>query len=144
MYLDDLIARRDSNDSPADAKHMRMLAIAAGFVEAGAVALPHAEQGRDADRYEDWVNAGRAGTMNYLERRSEEGKLVRAQVATPFPWARSAIVCFALYNSAQPRSMDAAGEETAGLHHLMAGIVNRGGGVVGGINRTPLLPTSPP
>ena len=113
MYLDDLIARRDSNDSPADAKHMRMLAIAAGFVEAGAVALPHAEQGRDADRYEDWVNAGRAGTMNYLERRSEEGKLVRAQVATPFPWARSAIVCFALYNSAQPRSMDAAGEETA-------------------------------
>ncbi len=92
---------------------MRKLAIAAGFVEAGAVALPHAAQGRDADRYEHWVNAGRAGTMNYLERRSEEGKLVRAQVATPFPWARSAIVCFALYNSAQPRSTDAAGAETA-------------------------------
>ena len=92
---------------------MRKLAIAAGFVEAGAVALPHAAQGRDADRYEHWVNAGRAGTMNYLERRSEEGKLVRAQVATPFPWARSAIVCFALYNSAQPRSVDAAGAETA-------------------------------
>jgi epoxyqueuosine reductase len=108
MYLDDLIAQRDSNDSPADAKHMRMLAIEAGFVEAGVVPLPHAAQGRDADRYEYWVNAGRAGTMHYLGRRSEGGKLVRAQVATPFPWARSAIVCFAVYNSAQPRSTDAA------------------------------------
>ncbi len=33
---------------------------------------------------------------------------VRARVANPFPWARSAIVCFANYNSAQPHSTDAA------------------------------------
>ena len=37
-----------------------------------------------------------------------DGQLVRARVADPFPWARSAIVCFANYNSAEPRSTDPA------------------------------------
>jgi epoxyqueuosine reductase len=46
--------------------------------------------------------------MNYLERVTEQGELVRARVATPFPWARSAIVCLASYHSAQPRSTDPA------------------------------------
>ena len=43
--------------------------------------------------------------MAYLERRSEAGDLLRAHVATPFPWARSAIVCFASYQSAAPLSI---------------------------------------
>jgi epoxyqueuosine reductase len=46
--------------------------------------------------------------MSYLERRSEDGRLLRSRVSTPFPWARSAIVCWASYNHAQPRSIDAA------------------------------------
>ena len=46
--------------------------------------------------------------MQYLHRENEGGELVRARVATPFPWARSAIVCFASYNSAQPRSTENA------------------------------------
>ena len=33
---------------------------------------------------------------------------MRARVGTPFPWARSAIVCLASYHSAQPRSTDPA------------------------------------
>jgi len=45
--------------------------------------------------------------MNYLERRNEQGQLLRARVEAPFPWARSAIVCFALYNSRRIRSIDA-------------------------------------
>ncbi|MGA7339306.1 MAG: tRNA epoxyqueuosine(34) reductase QueG, partial [Terracidiphilus sp.] len=36
--------------------------------------------------------------------------LVRARTATPFPWARSAIVCFANYQSPQPRYIDPAPE----------------------------------
>jgi len=47
--------------------------------------------------------------MSYLERRNENGQLLRAQVATPFPWARSAIVCFAGYHSDRPLSIQPAG-----------------------------------
>jgi epoxyqueuosine reductase len=72
------------------------------------VALPHAADTRDAERFEAWINAGNAGAMRYLERRDEAGRLVRARVATPFPWARSAIVCFAGYQSEQPLSTQAA------------------------------------
>jgi epoxyqueuosine reductase len=86
----------------------RTLALEVGFSEAGLVALPHANQDRDAARFAAWVEAGRAGSMHYLERTAEDGQLLRARVAAPFPWARSALVCFANYNSAQPRSMDPA------------------------------------
>ena len=86
----------------------RSLAIQSGFTEAGVVALPHADETRDAMRFDTWVDEGRAGTMRYLERVNEQGERVRARVAVPFPWARSAIVCLANYHSAQPRSTDKA------------------------------------
>src|SRR5205807_515729 len=35
--------------------------------------------------------------------------------------------------------LDAAGEEPAGLHHLMAGVVDRGGGVVDGADQGELV-----
>ena len=91
----------------------RALALEAGFAEAGLVALPHADEARDAARFEEWVRAGRAGTMRYLERGEPEGKaarLVRSRVAIPFPWARSVLVCMANYNSRQPRSTEPAAE----------------------------------
>jgi len=66
-----------------------------GFAEAGLVALPY-------------VRAGRAGSMRYLERRDETGQLLRSRMEIPFPWARSVLVCWASYNSAQPRSTDPA------------------------------------
>ena len=82
----------------------RDLALSAGFAEAGLVALPHANQERDAERFRSWVHAGRAGTMQYLERRVDGGQLVRERVAVPFPWARSALVCFAQYLTRPHRS----------------------------------------
>ncbi len=82
----------------------RALALKAGFAEAGLVGLPYAEETRDASRFEEWVRAGRAGSMHYLERTTEEGELARARLGVVFPWARSALVCFASYDSAQPRS----------------------------------------
>ena len=51
--------------------------------------------------------------MNYLSRANDAEELVRARVATPFPWARSAVVCLANYNSAQPRSIDPAPADAA-------------------------------
>ncbi|MGD0939994.1 MAG: tRNA epoxyqueuosine(34) reductase QueG [Terracidiphilus sp.] len=102
---------------------VRARAVEAGFSEAGLVELPHANQERDAGRFEEWVRAGRAGTMRYLERSEtlaqaetagqDAGRLLRARVGIPFPWARSAIVCWASYNGPQPRSIDLAAEGAA-------------------------------
>jgi epoxyqueuosine reductase len=89
---------------------VRALALEAGFAEAGLVALPHSADDRDAARFAEWVGAGRAGTMRYLERVDESGRLVRSRVGIPFPWARSAIVCFANYHCAEPRSTEPAPE----------------------------------
>src|SRR5579863_158582 len=86
-----------SNVSELNAERARALALDAGFQEAGVVALPYEAEARDAERYRDWVAAGRAGTMGYLERKAENGQLLRERTAVPFPWARSAIVCFASY-----------------------------------------------
>ena len=96
----------------------RTLALAAGFAEAGVTAVPHGAEARDAERFEEWVRAGKAGTMHYLKRTEAEtentgGRLLRSRVGIAFPWARSAIVCFANYQTAQPRSIDPA-EKGAG------------------------------
>jgi len=90
------------------AQQARQLALEQGFAEAGLVALPRADEARDAARYAQWVEAGRAGTMHYLARTGEDGQLVRTRVGIPFPWARSVIVCFAVYHSAQPLSIEPA------------------------------------
>ena len=94
---------------------VRAQALEAGFTEAGLVALPHANQERDAARFEEWVRAGRAGTMRYLERtesvpEGEVAPLLRSRARIPFPWARSVVVCMANYNSRQPRSTELAAE----------------------------------
>jgi epoxyqueuosine reductase len=75
----------------------RTLALAAGFTEAGLVEFPYAAEERDAERFAAWVRSGRAGTMQYLKRTGEDGRLTRERVRVPFPWARSALVCFAGY-----------------------------------------------
>jgi len=82
----------------------RALALEAGFQEAGLVALPYEGEARDAKRFREWVAAGRAGTMRYLKRAAEDGQMLRERVAIPFPWARSAIVCFASYHCDAPLS----------------------------------------
>ena len=89
-------------------EQIRAWALEAGFSDAGLVALPHAADARDAQRFAEWVREGRAGSMQYLERKAENGEFVRSRVGVPFAWAQSAIVCFVRYDSAQPRSLDPA------------------------------------
>jgi epoxyqueuosine reductase len=86
-----------SKVSELNAEQARAFALDAGFQEAGVVALPYEAETRDAERFREWVAAGRAGTMGYLERKADNGKLLRERTAVPFPWVRSAIVCFASY-----------------------------------------------
>jgi epoxyqueuosine reductase len=85
-------------------EEVRELARKAGFAEAGMVPLPHPKTERDAARFAEFVEKGRAGAMDYLARRDEAGKLVRSRVDVPFPWARSAVVCLASYHADAPLS----------------------------------------
>ena len=99
-----------SNPEPLR-KRIARLAEECGFAAAGIAAVP--EPGSEEDRQErarfaGWIEAGHAGTMEYLKRRDEEGRLVRASVRVAFPWARSVIVCAARYDSPTPRSVDPA------------------------------------
>ncbi|MGA2537160.1 MAG: tRNA epoxyqueuosine(34) reductase QueG [Terracidiphilus sp.] len=93
-------------------EQVRTLALESGFAEAGIAQLPLAAEDRDAARFEQWVQAGYAGSMHYLTRLGEDGRMIRSRVSIPFPWARSAIVCFANYHSAQPLSTDPAATGT--------------------------------
>ena len=64
--------------------------------------------GRDfpeLDRFADWIGAGHAGEMKYMEARNEIGQLKRASLRSTIPWARSVIVCAINYNTAQPLSI---------------------------------------
>jgi epoxyqueuosine reductase len=62
----------------------------------------------DADRFAAWIEAGRAGEMDYLKRRDEHGLLLRSGVQVAIPWARSVIVCAMNYNSPAPLSIEPA------------------------------------
>lgn len=88
-------------------------ALEAGFDAAGVAAVSEGEDAwLDAKRYSDWVDAGRAGEMEYLKRRDDQGVLLRSGVRVAMPWARSVIVCAMNYNSARPRSIEAASAGT--------------------------------
>ena len=45
---------------------VRVWATEAGFAEAGVVALPYFDEARNAERYEQWIAEGNAGSMRYL------------------------------------------------------------------------------
>ena len=94
---------------------LRTKAVEAGFDAAGvtAVAWPASDAEQiDAERFAAWVDAGRAGEMEYLKRRDEHGVFLRSGVQIAMPWARSIIVCALNYNAAAPLSIEEADEGT--------------------------------
>jgi epoxyqueuosine reductase len=93
------------------AAQLSRLASESGFSAAGIAPVP--EPGSPDDqaeraRFDEWIAAGRAGEMNYLQRRDDAGVLLRSSVRVALPWARSVVVCAAGYDSAQPRSTEPA------------------------------------
>jgi len=75
----------------------------AGFELAGVAPLhDHPE----LNQFSDWIAAGHAGEMKYLEARDDAHRLKRASPRTTFPWARSVIVCAINYNTKQPYSTE--------------------------------------
>ena len=79
-------------------------ACEAGFDEFGVAGVGDADA-VEAERFAAWVDAGRAGEMEYLKRRDEAGVLLRSRVQVAIPWARSVMVCAMNYNSAGPLSV---------------------------------------
>jgi epoxyqueuosine reductase len=62
----------------------------------------------DHRQFEEWIAAGRAGEMAYLESRDGDGHLKRGSLRRLAPWARSVIVCAINYNTAHPYSTDSS------------------------------------
>ncbi len=61
---------------------------------------------RELEYFPQWIAEGRAGEMDYLAKRNDEGQLKRAALANVAPWAKSVIVCAINYNSAHPYSTE--------------------------------------
>lgn len=91
------------------------LANALGFHMAGITPVPEpgsAEEFSELAAFSQWLDEGRAGAMDYLQRKDAAGKYLRSSLRVPFPWARSVIVCAVNYNTAQPYSLHAAPQDT--------------------------------
>jgi epoxyqueuosine reductase len=90
---------------------LRREAAEAGFDVAGiarVVGVGNSDEESSGRRFAEWVDSGRAGEMEYLKRRNDEGVLLRSSVSVAFPWVRSVVVCGMSYNAAAPLSIDPA------------------------------------
>jgi epoxyqueuosine reductase len=82
---------------------IKQWAADAGFDLTG---IAPVQQYPELARFPEWISAGHAGEMKYLESRDEAGQLRRASLNSAFPWARSVIVCAINYNTTQPYSTE--------------------------------------
>jgi epoxyqueuosine reductase len=73
----------------------------AGFELAG---ISPVREFSELNHFPEWIEAGYAGEMKYMEARDEAGQLKRASLRSTAPWARSLIVCAINYNTAHPYS----------------------------------------
>ena len=125
----------DHQWTPALEHWLREQAIDAGFDNAGIASVDPALGDVDAQRFADWIAQGRAGEMDYLKRRDENGTLLRSAVQVAVPWARSVIVCALNYDAAAPLSTDPAPPNTGWIaRYAWSGHANPA-------NPTDLIPT---
>src|SRR5438270_9305001 len=85
------------------AKHA---AAEAGF-DLAAIAPVRKEDMPELGAFIEWVDAGRAGEMKYLETRTESGELRRASATNAAPWVKSMVVCALNYSADKPYSISA-------------------------------------
>jgi epoxyqueuosine reductase len=103
---------------PETAIHDQIVALAqeAGFSKAGIAPVPQPGESELTEfetYFENWIERGYAGEMEYLKRRDPDNRLLRSSLRIAVPWARSVIVCAANYNADAPRSTDPASAESA-------------------------------
>jgi epoxyqueuosine reductase len=75
----------------------------AGFELAG---IAPATDSPELQIFPEWIAAGHAGEMKYMEARDERGSLKRASLSRVAPWARSVVVCAINYNTDHPYSTE--------------------------------------
>lgn len=85
------------------AQAARRAALDAGFDLAG-IAPVQQEDLPELSAFVEWVDAGRAGEMKYLETRTESGELRRSAATNAAPWVRSMVVCALNYSAGKPYS----------------------------------------
>jgi epoxyqueuosine reductase len=103
---------------PETAIHDQIVALAqeAGFSKAGIAPIPQPAEPELTEfetYFENWIERGYAGEMEYLKRRDQDNRLLRSSLRIAVPWARSVIVCAANYNADAPRSTDPTSPESA-------------------------------
>jgi epoxyqueuosine reductase len=96
----------------ADREWIEQRARVAGFDLAGVASVSDPATTDEARRYAQWIDAGRAGEMEYLKRADDAGDYLRGDLRRAIPWARSVIVCAVNYNADAPRSIDPADPKT--------------------------------
>jgi epoxyqueuosine reductase len=95
----------------ADREWIEQRARGVGFDLAGIAGVPEpasADAEEDDRRYAEWIDAGRAGEMEYLKRADEAGEYLRGDLRRSMPWARSVVVCAVNYNADAPLSIEPA------------------------------------
>jgi epoxyqueuosine reductase len=75
---------------------VKRTAMDAGFDLCGVAPV---SDSRELNYFPDWIAAGRAGEMKYMEACNDAGELKRASLSRVAPWARSVIVCAINYNT---------------------------------------------
>jgi len=80
-------------------------AVDAGFERIGVAPASHPEM-RELEYFSDWAEAGYAGEMEYLKRRSESGEYKRSSLEEALPWANSVVVAAMNYNPPAPKSTE--------------------------------------
>jgi epoxyqueuosine reductase len=88
------------------AEQAKLAAADAGFDLAG-IAPVRQEDLPELSAFVEWVDAGRAGEMKYLETRTEAGDLRRSSATNAAPWVRSMVVCALNYSADKPYSVEA-------------------------------------
>jgi len=89
---------RDNSELSALVKRA---ARTAGFELAG---IAPAADSPELQSFPEWIAAGHAGEMKYMESRDQHGSLKRASLSHVAPWAHSVIVCAINYNTDHPYS----------------------------------------
>ena len=82
---------------------VKQAAQQAGF---NLVGIAPASDSRELAYFPEWIAAGHAGEMKYMEAGDYRGDLKRASLARVAPWARSVIVCAINYNTSHPYSTE--------------------------------------
>jgi len=81
---------------------IKQAATNAGFELSG---IAPASDARELEYFPEWIAAGHAGEMKYMEARDERGQFKRSSLSSVAPWARTVVVCAINYNTANPYSI---------------------------------------